>query len=395
VSRPILQALGILLGIVVVAAFLFPSLGARFLNRTVAVEAPAATEAARALHGTLLVADLHSDALLWNRNLLRRSSWGHVDVPRLIEGRVGLQAFTVVTKAPRRMNIESNSGDSDNITLLAVLGRWPPRTWGDLTERALWQAKKLHRAAAGSDGRFTVIRSATDLRLYLSKRDTDPEVTAGFLGLEGAHVLAGDIGSLDRLFGAGFRMLGLTHFFDNEVGGSAHGIDRGGLTPFGREVVARAEGLGVLIDLAHASPALIDDVLSVATRPLVVSHTGVRGTCDNRRNLDDERLAAIAATGGVVGIGLWETALCGTGPDDWARAVGHAVAVAGVDHVALGSDWDGAVTAILEAAHVVRLTDALLERGLGKIEVRKVMGENVVRLLLEALPAGGPQADGA
>lgn len=394
-SRPILQTLAILLGVVVVAALLFPTLGARFMNRTVAGDAPAATEAAHALHRTLLVADLHSDALLWNRNLLRRSSWGHVDVPRLIEGRVGLQAFTVVTKAPRGMNIESNSGDSDNITVLAVLGRWPPRTWGDLTERALWQAEKLHRAAARSDGRFAVIRSATDLRLYLSGRDTDPEVTAGFLGLEGAHALAGEIGSLDRLFGAGFRMLGLTHFFDNEVGGSAHGIDRGGLTPFGREVVARAEELGMLIDLAHASPALIDDVLSVATRPVVVSHTGVRGTCDNRRNLDDGRLSAVAATGGVVGIGLWETALCGTGPEDWARAVDHAVAVAGVDHVALGSDWDGAVTAILDAAHVVRLTDALLGRGFGEVEVRKVMGGNVVRLLLEALPADGPQADGA
>jgi membrane dipeptidase len=272
--------------------------------------------------------------------------------------------------------------------LLALLGRWPPRTWRDLTERALWQASKLRSAAARSNGRLTVIRSAADLRLYLSRRNADSQVTAGFLGIEGAHALAGEIGALDRLFGAGFRMLGLTHFFDNEVGGSAHGVDRGGLTPFGREVVARAEELGILIDLAHASPALIDDVLSVATRPLVVSHTGVRGTCDNLRNLEDRRLAAIAATGGVVGIGLWETALCGTGPGDWARAVAHAVAVAGPDHVALGSDWDGAVTALLDAAHVVRLTDALLQHGFGEAEVRQVMGGNVVRVLQEALPAG-------
>lgn len=382
-----LRVLGVLAGLAVMAVLLLPSLGARFINRTLAADGRPPSEAARRLHATLLVADLHSDALLWNRDLLRRSSWGHVDVPRLIEGRVGLQAFTVVTKTPRGMNIESNSGDSDNVTLLAVLGRWPPRTWRNLTERALWQAGKLRAVAARSDGRLTVIRSAADLRLYLSRRDADPRMAAGFLGIEGAHALAGDLGALDRLFGAGFRMLGLTHFFDNEVGGSAHGVDRGGLTPLGRRVVARAEELGVLIDLAHASPALIDDVLALVTRPVVVSHTGVRGTCDNRRNLDDGRLTAIAATGGVVGIGLWETALCGTGPDDWARAVAHAVGVGGVDHVALGSDWDGAITAVLDPSHVVHLTDALLRQGFGEVEVRKVMGENVVRLLLEALPA--------
>jgi len=386
------RALGVLIGLVAVASLLAPGLAARFANRTVTSDAHRVSDAAYTLHETLLVADLHSDALLWNRDLLRRSSWGHVDVPRLVQGRVGVQAFTVVTKTPRGMNIESNPATSDNITVLAVLGRWPPRTWGSLTERALWQAERLNAAAARSDGRLAVIRSAADLRLHLSRREAGPGVTAGFLGLEGAHALEGDLGALDRLFGAGFRMLGLSHFFDNEVGGSAHGIKRGGLTPFGREVVARAEELGVLIDLAHASPALIDDVLSMATRPVVISHTGVRGTCDNRRNLDDARLAAIAATGGVVGIGLWDTAVCGTAPDDWARAVAYAVAIAGVDHVALGSDWDGAVTALVDPAHVVRLTAALLDRGFGPDEVRKVMGGNVVRVLLEALPPGDDPA---
>ncbi|HSM60105.1 MAG TPA: membrane dipeptidase, partial [Longimicrobiales bacterium] len=168
------------------------------------------------------------------------------------------------------------------------------------------------------------------------------------------------------------------------------GVERGGLTPLGRHVVARREEWGMLVDLAHASPALIDDVLAVATRPVVVSHTGVRGTCDNRRNLDDARLAAIAGTGGVVGIGLWETALCGTTPADWARAVEHAVSVVGVDHVGLGSDWDGAVTAILDASGTVHLTDALLVRGFVEEEIRKVMGGNVVRVLREALPPADP-----
>lgn len=112
----------------------------------------------------------------------------------------------------------------------------------------------------------------------------------------------------------------------------------------------------------------------------------MKGTCDNRRNLDDVRLAAVAATGGVVGIGLWETALCGATPADWARAVRHAVDVAGVDHVGLGSDWDGAVATLVDASGTAHLTQALLDQGFGDDEVRKIMGGNVARVLLEVLP---------
>ena len=150
------------------------------------------------------------------------------------------------------------------------------------------------------------------------------------------------------------------------------------------------EDLGILVDLAHASPSLVDDVLSRTTRPVMVSHTGVRGTCDNRRNLDDDRLAAIAATGGVVGIGLWETAVCGTKPADWARAVRYAVDVAGADHVALGSDWDGAVATMVDASQTVHLTQALLDQGFSDVEVKKIMGGNVIRVLLATLPSRAP-----
>jgi microsomal dipeptidase-like Zn-dependent dipeptidase len=146
------------------------------------------------------------------------------------------------------------------------------------------------------------------------------------------------------------------------------------------------ERLGMLVDLAHASPALIDDVLAMATRPVVVSHTGVKGTCDNQRNLDDGRLAAISATGGVVGIGLWETAVCGTTPADWARAVRHAVEVAGVEHVGLGSDWDGAVTSMIDASQTVHLTQALVDEGFSAEDIRLIMGGNALRVLAQVLP---------
>src|SRR5689334_3152893 len=117
-----------------------------------------ASERAVELHNKLLVADLHADSLLWARDLLERGTRGHVDIPRLIEGNVALEAFTIVTKTPRNQNIENNTGDTDNITLLAIAERWPIKAWSSLTERALYQARKLQDTADRSAGKFTIIR---------------------------------------------------------------------------------------------------------------------------------------------------------------------------------------------------------------------------------------------
>jgi microsomal dipeptidase-like Zn-dependent dipeptidase len=391
-KRALRLLLGIFLAIVLLGVLAVPRLAPRIvssmMNPVVAATHPAPSPEAVRLHATLAVVDLHADALLWDVPLLERRDVGHVDLPRLVEGRVAVQAFTVVTKTPAGMNIDSNTGDSDLITWLAIAQGWPPRTWGSLLRRALHQADKLQEAADASGGRLVVVRTRGDLAVLLRDRRDGATPVGGVLGLEGAHALEGDLASVDTLFAHGFRSVGLTHFFDNEVGGSAHGVEKGGLTDLGRRAVARMETVGVAVDLAHAAPRLIDDVLTVATRPVIVSHTGVRGTCDNQRNLDDQRLAAIAATGGVIGIGLWATALCGESPRDWARAVRHAVGVAGLDHVGLGSDWDGAVQTIVDAAGTVHLVSALLEEGFSEEEIRKIMGGNALRVLGETLPGG-------
>jgi len=358
----------------------------RRANTLIPRRRPAVSEAARRLHARLLVADLHADTLLWRRDPLERSGRGHVDVPRLLEGNVALQAFTVVTKTPRHLNIESNDDRSDDVTLLAMAQRWPPATWFSLTERARYQARRLERAAAGSGGRLTVVRDRAALAAYLQRRRAEPAITAGFLGLEGAHALEGDLANLDLLFGDGFRMVGLVHFFDNEFAGSAHGVTKGGLTAKGRDLVARLEERRMLVDLAHASPRTIRDTLAIATRPVVVSHTGVTGTCDNVRNLDDDALRGVARTGGLVGIGYWETAVCGTDGRAVARAIRHATAVAGIDHVGLGSDFDGAVAQPFDTAGLAEITDALLADGFTEGQVEQVMGGNEFRLLSEALP---------
>lgn len=357
---------------------------------TVALAPPySASQRAVALHDTLFIADLHDDALLWSRNLLTRYEYGHADLPRLQAGRVGLQVFSTVTKTPKNMNVQHNADDSDSITGLVMAQRWPRRTWGSLLERALYQGEKLHTAAADSGGKLRIVRTKADLSAILDVQTPTSGLLAAVLAIEGLHPLEGQIDNVDILFDAGFRIAGLTHFFDNEVGGSAHGMVKGGLTPFGRQVVARLEKKKMLIDLAHASPQLINDVLAMARRPVLVSHTGVQATCPGPRNLSDAHLKAIAATGGVIAIAYFEGAVCEASAAGIIKAIRHTATLVGVKHVALGSDFDGAVRTAFDTTGLVLLTQGLLEAGFSEADIADIMGGNVRRLLLAELPAGG------
>lgn len=356
------------------------------MNRVLHAPPYAASERARELHQRLLVADLHADSLLWNRDLLQRGTRGQVDVPRLIEGKVALQAFTIVTKTPRGLNLERNDDRTDNIFWLALSQRWPVRTWGSLRERAVFQAQKLQRFAARSGGKLVLVRTAGELREYLERRRRESGLTAGLLGIEGAHALEGRLENLDVLYDAGIRMMAPTHFFDTEIAGSAAGVAKGGLTPLGQEWVRRMEARRMIVDLAHASPRTLDDLLAMATRPVIVSHGGVRGVCDNQRNLSDGHVRGIARTGGLVGIGYWKAATCGEDARAIARSIRYAADLVGVDHVALGSDFDGAIAAPFDTTGLVQVTDALLTEGFGEDEVAKIMGANVLRVIEGALP---------
>ena len=386
-SRLILiLAVGLLAIYLIAVQFLPGPLENRF-NRVHAPPPYPVDTKSRAIHDELpLVADMHADSLLWQRDLLRRSDNGHVDIPRLLEGGVGLQAFTIVTKSPRGQNIDRNSADTDRITDLAIASGWPPATWFSLYQRAQYQIRRLQDMAARSDGRLRIIRSRSDLLAFERDYRQDRQQVAAWIGLEGAHALEGDLGNLDRLYEAGLRMVGITHFFDNALGGSQHGIDKGGLTTFGRAAVERMQALGILIDLAHASDAVIADVLAMSTQPVVVSHGGVKGTCENNRTLSDGQLFGIAATGGVIGIGYWPLAVCGDNAEAIARAIRYTIDVVGIDSVALGSDFDGSVATPFDTTGIPRITQALLDAGLKPPELERIMGGNVRRVLLQTLP---------
>lgn len=344
------------------------------------------TSTAKELHEKIIVADLHADSLLWARDLSERSEQGHVDLPRLREGNVGLQVFSIVNDVPVGINIESNATDHiDSLALLSIAQLWPPQTWFSPYQRTLWQINKL-RELAQHNSDLLLVTSRNELAAWKRRRERGEKVIAAVLALEGAQPIVGYPAWLDSLQGAGLRIIGITHFFDNEFAGSAHGERKGGLSDEGRVLINTLEQYGIIIDLAHASPQAIDDILGIATKPVLVSHTGVRATCNNRRNLSDDQLRRIADKGGIVGIGFWDVATCGNDVEAIARAVKHAIAVMGPDHVALGSDFDGSVATPLDASRHVELTAALLDAGIDQTTVAKVMGGNVIVFLQRALP---------
>jgi microsomal dipeptidase-like Zn-dependent dipeptidase len=384
------RALLALLALVVAVFAFVPGAVERHYNAVPARAHLPPSARALALHRRLTIVDLHADSLLWSRDLDERSTRGHVDVPRLIDGNVAIEAFTVVTKSPRGLNNQRNDDRSDMITPLAVVERWPPRTWTSLRERALYQAHRLQDTAARSDGRLTLLHTRDDLARYLERRRTQTGITAAF-SRPRRRTRAGG-GPRER--GHPLRRR-LPHdradaLLRHGVGGLRTRRDEGrthGTWPSPRTPAGRA-----------AAPARPRPRLSAHHRgrgghgPAAgggLTH-GVKGTCDNIRNLSDDELRGVARTGGLIGIGFWGPkgtgAVCGDDAAAVARAIRYAVQVAGIDHIALGSDWDGTVSTPFDAAGLVELTDALLAAGFAEDDIEKVMGGNAVRLLSNALP---------
>lgn len=382
-----LLVVAVILGLLIMAARLVgPSILERSENHTLRPGPYRVSAQAEALHRTLLVADMHADSLLWGRDLLVASKAGHVDLPRMQLGNIGIQAFTIFSTVPRGLNIERNDDTSDLVPYIGILQGWPFWALGSPKGVAVYQAGRLQKFAERSNGQLMLLRTRNDVARLLEERQAGSHKVGALLGTEGAQPLEGKIANLQPLYDAGFRMMSPAHFTDTAIGGSAAGVGKGGLTPLGREWVKQMESRGMLIDVAHASSETLHDITSMATKPVVVSHTGVKGVCNNNRNLTDDQLRAVAATGGVIGVGYWDIASCGTDAAAIARAISYAVGVAGAEHVGLGSDFDGAVTEPFDASGMALITEALLQQGMSEHDIRLVMGENFARVLSQVLP---------
>jgi membrane dipeptidase len=339
-----------------------------------------------AFHRDCFVFDLHIDTLLWQRllgydlfarhePLLPRAAFAwQFDLPRAADGGLDGAVFGLVI-SPR----ETRPEQPPELRWLARLER------GAGLDQTLATLDLLRRDADAQPQRLRFCTRGSELRAAAAEG-----CFAGLAGLEGAHGIEADLANVRAAFEAGLRMLGLVHF---QASAAAYpmtvpGFDDRGLTPFGFDLVAELEALGIVADLAHLNARGLDDALAALTRPFVVSHSGCRAVVDHPRNLSDDALRRIAAGGGVVGIAAGEDFLGPGGLDAFAAHAEQLVRVAGEDTPALGSDWDGAIVPVpgLEDVRGLPfLTSRLLERGWSEVAVRKLLGENALRVLTDVL----------
>ena len=261
----------------------------------------ATAAAGRALHAQLFVADLHADTLLWRRALDEPVSRGHVDLQRLGEGNVALQAFTIVTSAPTPSGGCIAANGFDLIGPLLWIQRWPMEVRHGLFDRAIHQIARLHAVDAAAGDAFQIIDGVEQLDA-LNIGGT----VGGFIGLEGGHALEGRLENLDRLEAQGLRMFAPTHRFDNALGGASEGCGRTPTSPdglplsdFGVQAIRHAFTLNIAVDLAHASALVLRQSVGLALsarKPVVVSHTGFQGTHDQPRNMSDNDVKLVVMT---------------------------------------------------------------------------------------------------
>jgi membrane dipeptidase len=296
-----------------------------------------------------------------------------------------VELFLAVTELPRRTVGDNLNDKSDRLTLLGVLEQWPLTAILDQTERALYLARKLKRYCARTGGNVRFVETASQLNRALGDRTVDRRIRAVLLGLESSDGTKYSLKNVERLFAAGFRTSELCHFTDTPFAAAASGVSKGGLTSLGREAVALMNELGMIVDLAHAAPRVIEEVLVCSKRPPFISHTGARSMHDDPKCQSDELLRAIVDKGGVVGLCFVEDYIGGTHLDDIRRCLEHLLSTVGQDGIVLGSGFDSLPVPIA-VDQLPYLTQALLSAGLDAAAIKAVMGENAIRFLLRELP---------
>ncbi len=317
---------------------------------------------ALALHFDALVMDGHIDTpslmldggyALGDRH---DAATSHVDLPRMVEGGLDAPFFSIYVS----------------------------RAYGerrDATERALAMIDAVDEQVAALPG-AEMARSADDVR-----RITRGGRKAILLGLEGGHALRGRVDILEALAARGVRYVTLTHSNTNSFADASTDSARwGGLNETGRELVRAMNRLGVVVDLSHVSDSTFYDALGVTTAPVMLSHSSAGALFAHPRNVSDDMLRALARNGGVVMINFYATYL-GAGRvtvETVLDQIEHAARVAGVDHVGLGSDFDGVdrlPEGLEDATRLPWITYGLLRRGWAEADVRKVLGLNALRVL--------------
>jgi len=341
-----------------------------------------------------------------------RPTEGNTDFPRLVESGITAEFMSAWVDAP-----------------------YAERAGASLA-RALQHIETIHAFVDRHPDRLLFATTAADVR-----RAKAEGKVAILIGVEGGHAIEGSLDHLRELYARGARYLTLTWNNGNAWAGSSIGVDgtrTGGLTPFGREVVREMNRLGMLVDLSHVSDSTFFDAIAVSTVPVIASHSSARALSDVPRNLTDDQLRAVARNGGVVNVNFYSrfidsryradiehveetvraagAAARAAGEDSVAAAkrivalrdsltaaitptpfsvlidhIDHIAKVAGVDHVGLGSDFDGVSALPLgmeDVTRVPRIAQALLDRGYSDDDVKKILGGNMLRVMTRVLDAG-------
>ena len=322
---------------------------------------------ARTLHQEALVIDAHAD-ILCDVRMRRRDG---------------------ETAALRRLHLPRLRAGGIDVVVFAVY------LWTYMPESALREALLLI-----DDLKQEIAESEDEIYLALSAADLAPEARRGrlaaLLSLEGAEPLGLDLGILRLMYELGLRGLGLTWFRRTMVAdGTGEEEAGGGLTRFGHEVVRECARLGMLVDVSHLSERGFWDVLRVADGPVIASHSNARALCDHPRNLSDDQLRAIAASGGAVGLNAWHEFVDADQPS-LERLLDHAVYLAevmGPEHEGLGLDLleyiphpgYASLPGLADASEAGAITAGLIERGLSEQEIRGIVGENWLRVWSQVL----------
>jgi len=378
------------------------------------VSAPAGSSSisdqARKLHFSSIVADTHDDTTqrLFSKDfdLGARNATGHIDIPRMREGGLGAIFFSIWIDG-RTMG--------------------PPAI-----QKALDQIDAVQQNVRKNSKDLAFARTADDVR-----RAHKEKKIAVLMGIEGGHMLGNDIRMVRIYSELGVRYMTLSHFYNDEwADSSTDKPAHNGLTDYGKDIVREMNRQGIMVDISHVSDKTFYDALAVSKAPLIASHSSCRLLCNHARNMTDDMIKALAAKGGVIQINYeksfidqaykdasdkWSGGVVEMmdklkkqcGDDDacigeklaeqekqataegklphvsWERIVDHidhAVKLVGADHVGLGSDFDGASMpeGMDDVSHLPQIADALLKKGYSEADVRKILGENTLRVLAAA-----------
>jgi membrane dipeptidase len=370
----------------------------------------ALAERARQLHFSSIVLDTHDDTTqrFFSKefSLGKRNPDGHVDIPRMREGGMNAIFFSIWIDG-------------------RILG--PPAV-----QKALDQIDAVHENVRKFSNDLAFARTAEEVR-----RAHAQGKIAALIGVEGGHMIGNDIRIVRVFADLGVRYMTLSHFYNDEwADSSTDKPAHNGLTDFGKDIVREMNRQGLLVDISHVSDKTFYDALEVSKAPLIASHSSCRAICNHARNMSDEMIKALAAKGGVIQINYEKSFIDQAYKDAYDKETGgvvkhlseltkscnndeaciarelatmqakltaegklphvswekivehidHAVKLEGADHVGLGSDFDGAdmPEGLEDCSKLPEITEALLRKGYSDEDVRKILGENTLRVMEQA-----------